>query len=71
MVLCVIAAVMLLVCAGRAIWGTSPEAAEVFSYSLWLLGGIQLIALGVVGEYVGKIYAEVKGRPRYIIEKYL
>ncbi len=70
-VLCAIAAVMLLICAGRAIWGVSPAAVEVFSYSLWLLGGIQLIALGVVGEYVGKIYAEVKGRPRYIIEKYL
>ena len=70
-VLMVIAAILLLVCAGRAIWGTSPSAVEVFSYSLWLLGGIQLLALGVVGEYIGKTYAEVKGRPRYIIETYL
>ncbi|MBQ8995360.1 MAG: glycosyltransferase family 2 protein [Oscillospiraceae bacterium] len=65
------AVVLLLVCAGRAIWGTAPHATEVFSYSLWLLGGIQLLALGVVGEYIGKIYSEVKGRPRYIIETYL
>ncbi len=71
MLLMVIAAVLLLVCAGRAIWGTAPSSIEVFSYSLWLLGGIQLLALGVVGEYIGKIYAEVKGRPRYIIETYL
>ena len=71
MLLVVIAAVLLLVCAGRAIWGTAPSSVEVFSYSLWLLGGIQLLALGVVGEYIGKIYAEVKGRPRYIIETYL
>lgn len=37
--------------------------------SLWLLGGIQIIALGIIGEYVGKTYAEVKSRPRYIIEE--
>ena len=71
MLLMVIAAVLLLVCAGRAIWGNAPSSIEVFSYSLWLLGGIQLLALGVVGEYIGKINAEVKGRPRYIIETYL
>ena len=70
-ILMAVAAVLLLVCAGRAIWGTAPQAVEVFSYSLWLIGGIQLLALGVVGEYIGKIYAETKGRPRYIIESYL
>ena len=35
---------------------------------IWLLGGIQLLALGIVGEYIGKIYLETKHRPRYEIE---
>ncbi|MBQ3274918.1 glycosyltransferase family 2 protein [Candidatus Saccharibacteria bacterium] len=37
--------------------------------SIWLLGGGQMLAIGIVGEYVGKIYLETKRRPRYIIEK--
>ena len=39
--------------------------------SIWLIGGIQLLCLGVIGEYIGKIYGEVKRRPRYIIEEIL
>ena len=35
--------------------------------SIWLIGGIQLLSLGVIGEYVGKIYTETKQRPRFII----
>ena len=33
------------------------------------MGGIQLLCLGVIGEYIGKIYLETKGRPRYIISE--
>ena len=38
--------------------------------SIWFLGGVQLISIGLIGEYIGKIYMEVKRRPRYNIEKY-
>lgn len=34
-----------------------------------IFGGVQMICLGIIGEYIGKMYAEVKARPRYIIEK--
>lgn len=36
---------------------------------MYFLGGIQILAIGVIGEYLGKIYLEVKNRPRFIIEK--
>ena len=39
--------------------------------SLWILGGFILLSLGVTGEYIAKIYLEVKARPRYIIEESL
>ena len=39
--------------------------------SLWALGGLILLAMGVVGEYVGKIYLETKGRPRFLVRQVL
>lgn len=39
--------------------------------SIWLVGGIQILCLGIIGEYIGKIYNETKARPRYIIESIL
>lgn len=39
--------------------------------SVWAIGGMVLLGLGVVGSYIGKIYLETKKRPRYIVEKYI
>ena len=39
--------------------------------SLWFIGGCAMLGIGIIGEYIGKIYLEVKDRPRYNIEKTL
>lgn len=39
--------------------------------SVWAIGGLQLLAIGIIGEYIGKIYMETKGRPKFIIEELL
>ena len=39
--------------------------------SIWALGGLQLLAIGIIGEYIGKIYLETKHRPRFIVEKFI
>jgi glycosyltransferase involved in cell wall biosynthesis len=39
--------------------------------SIWFIGGLQILCLGVIGEYIGKIYAEVKQRPRYIVAEFI
>lgn len=40
-------------------------------FSVWLLGNLNLLAIGIVGEYVGKTYLETKQRPRYIVEEFI
>ena len=40
-------------------------------FSIWAIGGLQLLAIGVIGEYIGKIYLETKARPKYLIEEWL
>lgn len=39
--------------------------------SIWALGGLQLLAIGIIGEYIGKVYMETKGRPKYAIQDIL
>ncbi len=51
--------------------GTAVSGWTAIVCSIWLLGGLQMLCLGVVGTYIGKIYSEVKERPRYRIEAHL
>lgn len=37
--------------------------------SIWMIGGLQILSIGIIGEYIGKTYKETKHRPRYIIEE--
>ncbi len=39
--------------------------------SIWAIGGLQLLAIGIIGEYIGKIYLEAKSRPKFIVETFL
>lgn len=51
------------------LYGNTVPGWTSLMFTVLFLGGIQLFCIGIVGEYIGKIYSEVKERPRYIIEK--
>ena len=51
--------------------GKAVEGWTTIVISTWAIGGLQLLAIGVIGEYIGKIYLETKRRPKYIIEEFL
>ena len=53
------------------ILGNTVDGWAFIMLSIWFIGGVQLVSIGLIGEYVGKIYGETKHRPRYIIEKEL
>lgn len=51
--------------------GNTVEGWATVVCSVWLIGGLIMLSLGVIGEYIGKIYLEAKARPKFIIEKVL
>ena len=55
----------------RNIIGQTVPGWSTLMISIWLIGGLQLLAMGIIGEYIGKIYSEIKDRPKYIVEKLL
>lgn len=55
----------------QKIIGNTVDGWTFLNISIWFIGGLQMLSLGVVGEYVGKMYNETKARPRYIVSENL
>ena len=66
---CVIAVIMALYAFIQNLAGHTSTGWTSLMMSIWFIGGVQLLSLGLIGEYIGKMYKEVKKRPRYIIEE--
>lgn len=66
-----ISIIMLLYCLIVKLTGNTVDGWTFIVGSIWLVSGIQMFSIGIVGEYIGKIYNETKNRPRYIIEENL
>ena len=62
---------IILYCIIQKLRGFTVSGWAFLSCSIWLLGGIQLLGLGIVGEYIGKIYNETKERPRFLVDEIL
>ncbi len=71
MIIFLISIVMLIYFLIRFFAGATIQGWASLAVSIWAIGGLQLLAIGVIGEYIGKIYLETKERPRYIVETYL
>ncbi len=63
--------VMLVYSIVRFFMGETVSGWASLSTSIWAIGGIQLLSIGILGEYIGKVYMETKSRPRFIVEKYI
>lgn len=70
-VILVLSLLMILYSIIQKVLGNTVDGWTFIVCSLWLLGGIQMLSLGVIGEYIGKIYSETKARPRYLVSDYL
>lgn len=70
-IVCVIAVIMAVYALVQKIIGHTDAGWASLMMSIWFIGGVQLLSVGLIGEYIGKLYKEVKRRPRYIIEAYV
>lgn len=66
-----ISIIMLIYIICRFFMGQTVTGWASVATSVWAIGGLLLLSIGIVGEYIGKIYLETKGRPRYLVGEYL
>lgn len=66
-----ISIIMILYSLIRKLTGNTVPGWTFLSCSIWFMAGVQMLSLGIIGEYVGKVYNETKARPRYIISRNL
>ena len=60
---------MMVVFIRALIWGNPVQGYPSLLVIMLFLGGIQLLSLGIIGEYIGRIYNETKNRPDYIVDE--
>ena len=71
MIIFLVSIFMLIYTLIRFFTGATQTGWASLAVSIWAIGGLQMMAIGIIGEYIGKIYLESKHRPRYIVEEYL
>ena len=67
----IISIIMLIYSLIRHLTGATIAGWTSMMFSIWALGGLQLLSIGIIGEYIGKVYMESKARPKYIVQEYL
>ncbi len=67
----VVSLIIMIYCLVVKLLGHTVTGWTFLAISIWLVAGVQMLSLGIIGEYIGKIYKETKARPRYIISENL
>lgn len=67
----IVSIIMLIYSLIRHLMGATTTGWTSMMFSIWALGGLQLLSIGIIGEYIGKVYMESKARPKYIVQEYL
>lgn len=65
----ILSLIVMLYCIIQYLCGNTVSGWTFTVCSIWMVGGLQMISIGLIGEYIGKIYIETKQRPRYMVEE--